>query len=263
MSSVSDLKAAPAADAEQACIELVAASLRFRKYGERSPSLKQAVLDKLFRRSYSKTQDFWIYRDLTLRIDHGQRVGVIGPNGAGKSTLLKIISGIYHPTLGTVRVVGAIAPLIELGAGLNMELSGLENIFLMGALLGFGPKIMNAKVEDILEFAGLQEFAATPIKYYSTGMLLRLAFSIATDVHPEILLVDEVFAGGDAEFVQRATARMRELMDNSNIVVLVSHSMNLIRDMTSRAIWIELGRVVADGDPDAVCREYERRHGAV
>lgn len=257
MSSVSDKKDAAA---PQVLIELKDASLRFRKYGDRNPSLKQTVLNKIFRRTYSATSDFWIYHDLNLRIEHGERVGVIGPNGAGKSTLLKMISGIYYPSSGMVRVVGMIAPLIELGAGLNPELSGRENIFLMGALLGFSPKVMNAKIEHVLEFAGLAEFGQTPIKYYSTGMLLRLAFSIATDVDPEILLVDEVFAGGDVEFVKKATSRMHELMDASNIVVLVSHNLRLVRDMSNRVIWIDHGRIVQDGDPDEVCSEYEKRY---
>ena len=265
MSSVFEINpaVAPAVKDQQACIELASVSLRFRKYGDSGPSLKEAVLNWVFRHNYCRTTDFWIYRDLTLRIDHGQRVGIIGPNGAGKSTLLKVISGIYHPTAGMVRVTGNIAPLIELGAGLNPELSGRENVYLMGALLGFGPGIMETKVEGILHFAGLEEFAGTPIKYYSTGMLLRLAFSIATDVDPEILLVDEVFAGGDAEFVQKATQRMRRLMDASHIVFMVSHDMNLVRNMCSRVIWIEQGRIEADGKPDSICSQYERRHGAV
>lgn len=250
-----------AASTDYTCIEIESVSLRFRKYRDRSLSLKQAVVDAIFRRSYTKTEDFWIYQDLSLRIDHGQRLGVIGPNGAGKSTLLKVISGIYHPAKGIVRVVGNIAPLIELGAGLNPELSGRENILLMGALLGFSPKVMKAKVGRILDFAGLNEFAPTPIKYYSAGMLLRLAFSIATDVQPEILLIDEIFAGGDAVFVQKATDRMNELVNTSNIVVLVSHNMRLIRDLTDRVIWIDRGRIVEDGNADEVCSGYERRHG--
>jgi ABC-type polysaccharide/polyol phosphate transport system ATPase subunit len=247
----------------QALIELVDTSLCFRKYGNVSPSLKQALVNRLLRRSYSKTSDFWLFRDLDIRIEHGERVGVIGPNGAGKSALLKVISGIYCPETGMVRVVGMIAPLIELGAGLNPELSGRENVFLMGALLGFGPAAMRAKVEHILDFAGLPEFAETPIKYYSTGMLLRLAFSIATDVDPEILLVDEVFAGGDVAFVKKATSRMHELMGASKIVMIVSHNLKLIREICTRVIWLDHGKVVDDGDPETVCSGYERCHGTL
>ncbi len=250
-------------EAPNARIELEAVSLRFRSYGDAIPSLKQTVLNKVFRRTYSRVSDFWLFRDLSLRIDHGERVGVIGPNGAGKSTLLKVITGIYHPTRGVVRLAGSVSPLIELGAGLNPELSGRENIFLMGALLGFGPKAMAQKVGRILDFAGLAESAATPIKYYSTGMLMRLAFAIATDVEPGILLIDEVFAGGDAEFVRKATDRMNHLMDNSKIVVLVSHSLSLIRSIARRVIWLESGQIVRDGSPEEVCSQYEARHGVM
>ena len=237
-------------------IDLEAVSLRFRKYGDSSPTLKQTVLNTIFRRSYGQVRDFWIFRDLAIQFRHGDRVGLIGANGAGKSTLLKVIAGIYHPTGGTVRVCGNVAPLIEFGAGLNPDLSGIENIYLNGALLGFRPREMAGKIQGILEFAGLNDFAQTPVKYYSSGMVMRLAFSIATDIDPEILLIDEVFAAGDAEFMGRATARMHRLLDTSHIVVLVSHNMDLIKDMCSRVVWLHEGRVRRDGDADSVCGEY-------
>ncbi len=246
-------------DGRYAEIEISSASLRFRKYGDRYPSIKQTILNTLLRRSYSSHSDFWLFQDINLKIEHGQRLGIIGPNGAGKSTLLKLICGIYHPTTGTIRVRGRIAPLIELGAGFNPELSGIENIYLNGALLGFGPKAMETKVRGILEFAGLWDFAETPVKYYSTGMTLRLAFSIATDIEPEILMVDEVFAGGDAEFVKKASNRMMELVGNSKITVLVSHNLDLIKKMCDRTIWLEKGKIIMDGDSAEVCNGYMNR----
>lgn len=235
-------------------------SLRFRKYGSHRPTLKQTVINKIFRRTYREVSDYWLFEGLNLRIEHGQRLGVVGANGAGKSTLMKLICGIYKPTSGAVRVSGQIAPLLELGAGFNPELSGTENVFLNGAMLGFGPSEMEAKLDRIIEFSGLQEFASTPIKYYSTGMLLRLAFSVATDIEPEILIVDEIFAGGDAEFVTKAKDRMMKLMDDSHIVITVSHDLKVIRDLCNRAIWLDRGRIVADGDPAEICKEYLNKY---
>ena len=230
--------------------------LRFKRYADKRPMLKQTVLNAIFGRKYSSTNDFWIFRNFDLSVRHGQRLGIIGSNGAGKSTLLKLMCGIYRASEGQVCVAGRIAPLIELGAGFNPELSGVENVFLNGALLGFSAGQMDRKVGRIIEFAGLEEFARTPIKYYSTGMLMRLAFAVATDIEPEVLLVDEIFAGGDAEFVAKAKARMNRLMDDSHVVVLVSHELKLIREMCNRAIWLDHGKVRMDGQPEEVCREY-------
>ncbi len=237
-------------------IDLANVSMCFRTYGDALPSFKQTVLKKLLRRESSQRREFWLYRDLNLTIEHGSRVGILGPNGAGKSTLLRMICGIYHPTKGTIRVTGRVAPLIEIGAGMLPELSGAENIVLNGVLLGFRHREMLEKVDRIIDFAGLQEFRDMPIKYYSTGMLMRLAFSTATDIDPEILLIDEVFGGGDAEFVERAKARMNRLLDDSNIVVLVSHQLELIKQVCTRAIWIERGRIVQDGEPSTVTEQY-------
>jgi ABC-type polysaccharide/polyol phosphate transport system ATPase subunit len=241
----------------QARIELEDVALRFRLYNDRSPVLKQIIINKLFGRTPAPAKsEFWIYNGLNLLIDHGERVGIVGSNGAGKSTMLKMISGIYHPTTGLVRVNGRIAPLLELGAGFNPELSGVENIFLNGALLGFSHGEMAAKVERILDFAELKDFAHTPIKYYSSGMMMRLGFSVATDVVPEILLIDEVFSAGDAKFMKRARARMKALWDSSHIVVMVSHDLGLIKEMCERVIWLKKGKVEMDGDPATVCDAY-------
>jgi len=230
--------------------------MRFRSYGDSQPSLKQAVVDRFSRRKHKQTAEFWLYRDLNLTVGHGSRLGVIGANGAGKSTLLKMIGGIYHPTSGTIRVTGQIAPLTDLGAGMLPELSGAENIVLNGVLLGYSAREMKKKTERILDFAGLQEFREMPIKYYSSGMMMRLAFSTATDIDPEVLLIDEVFASGDAEFVQKATSKMERLLDESHIVIMVSHQLDLIKQMCTRVIWIDNGDIVSDGEPSEVTDKY-------
>lgn len=230
--------------------------LRFRIYGDSSRHFKQMVLNSVQRRKYGERKEFWLFRSLNLQIERGDRVGIVGPNGAGKTTLLRLISGIYPPTHGRIRVRGRISSLIDLGAGFNTELSGAENILLNGAFLGFSPREMIEKTDRILEFAELQESADTPIKYYSSGMLLRLAFSIATDINPEILLIDEIFGAGDARFIGRATERMHQLLDSSHIVVFVSHNMQVIRDMCTRAVWLEKGAIVQDGPSGEVCDAY-------
>jgi ABC-type polysaccharide/polyol phosphate transport system ATPase subunit len=239
-----------------ASVSLDAVSLRFRKYTDRNPTLKSAVVDSVFRRSSRPSGSYLIFDSLNLRMDHGERLGVIGANGAGKSTLLKLICGIYRPSAGVIRIRGRIAPVIELGAGFMPEMSGVENILLNGAILGFSRREMQNKMDRILDFAGLRESAQMPVKYYSTGMLLRMAFTVATDVDPEILLVDEVFAAGDAEFLVRAKARMAQLIGASHISVLVSHDLRLIQQMCTRALWLDRGRIVKDGRPEEVCQAY-------
>jgi ABC-type polysaccharide/polyol phosphate transport system ATPase subunit len=232
-------------------------SLRFRKHWV-GRQLRQVALDALRRKPPPAIAEVWLYRDLSFSIKHGERLGVIGSNGAGKSTLLKLILGVYQPTLGQVIVQGRVSALIELGAGFNSELSGAENILLSGALQGFSPREMRQKTDRILDFAGLQEFRDTPTKYYSSGMLLRLAFSIATDVNPEILLIDEIFSVGDAEFSQRAMQRMRDLLDTSHIAVLINHNLSLVQEFCSRVLWLRAGTIVEDGDPVTVCEAYTK-----
>lgn len=239
-----------------ALIRFSRVSLRFRSYGDALPSFKQAVFRRLTGRRFKPDSERWLYNDLDLTIPHGCRLGVLGPNGAGKSTLLKMICGIYRPTRGSITVRGQIAPLIELGAGMISELSGEENIYLNGAFMGYSRREMRQKVDRIFEFAGLQNFRTVPIKYYSSGMVLRLGFSTASDLNPEVLLLDEIFAAGDAEFVQRARARMEKLVDASHIVVIVSHQLDLINQMCNRAIHIENGSIVDDGPPRDVTRRY-------
>ena len=240
-------------------------SLRFILYGGKAARPGETSLLKRlagpFRRMRAAEQ-FWALKGISLRIDHGERVGIIGPNGAGKTTLLKTIAGIYLPSRGRIEVAGNIAPLINLGAGFSRELTARDNIILYGSLLGYSRRQMASKVERILEFAGIRKFEHMPTKYYSRGMLMRLGFSVATDILPEILLVDEVFGGGDAEFRQRARERMTCLMDAAKILIMVTHNMKLVRTLNERAIWLKEGRVVMDAAPKAVCPAYLRSQGA-
>ena len=243
---------------DHAGIHLKDVALRFIMYGDKRALFKEAVLARFFRkfRRMRPTKEFWALQDITLDIAHGERVGIIGPNGAGKSTLLRLITGIYTPARGRLEVLGDIAPLIDLGAGFNPEISAHENIVLYGALLGRSRSDMESKIDRILSFAGVEKFADMPTKYYSTGMQLRLSFAVATDILPEILIIDEVFAGGDAEFQKKAKQRMIDLIDNAKILVMVSHNLGLLQELCERIIWLHEGRIVADGLPEDVCSRY-------
>jgi ABC-type polysaccharide/polyol phosphate transport system ATPase subunit len=238
-------------------IELKDVALRFVNYADKQYSLKRAVLDLVLRREPAVDRsEFWALRDINLTIGHGERAGVVGSNGAGKSTLLRLLAKIYPPTSGQVTIRGTVAPLIEMGAGFNPELSGADNIVFNGALLGFSRAQMLAKTEEIYEFTGLREFAEMPLKYYSSGMYMKLAFAIATEVHPDILLIDEALGVGDAAFLQKAKARLRQLVDRAHAVILVSHNMDSLRELCTRGLWIQHGRLVADGPIDEVIQSY-------
>lgn len=237
-------------------ISLKDVSLQFRLYQDKNVSLKEKFADLLARRSVNAPKEFWALKGVDLRIVHGERVGIVGHNGAGKSTLLKTICRIYEPTAGSLNVTGSIAPLLEIGAGFNPELSGRENIYLNGAILGFKKQQLQAIEHEVVEFTQLQNFIDAPVKYYSTGMYMKLAFAIATSVHPEILILDELFAGGDAEFIERAQARMARFVDNSSILVFVSHQESLVRRLCNRVIWLDHGHVVADGPTNDVLDKY-------
>lgn len=196
------------------------------------------------------------HMDLTVR--DGDRVAVIGHNGAGKSTLLKMISGIYPPSTGKVTVEGRISSMFELATGFEMEANGWDNIYLRGLMLGESPESIKEKMWEIAEFSELGEFLNMPVKYYSSGMFIRLAFSISTAIHPDILLLDEVIAAGDAAFLQKANQRMHEMVNISKIMVLVTHSMESAVEMCNRCVWLERGTILADGQPDEVTRLYLR-----
>ena len=243
--------------ATEALIELENVALRFVSYHDKQYSIKRAVLNLLLQREEPKpVSEFWALQGVNLRIGLGERVGILGHNGAGKSTLLRLMARIYPPTHGSLEIRGIVAPLIEMGAGFNPELSGRDNIFLNGALLGFNRREMNERLEGIWAFTGLEEFADMPLKYYSSGMYVRLAFAIATEVEPEILLIDESLGVGDASFVDKAKTRLKRVMEKSNAVVIVSHDMDSLRELCTRGIWMDHGRVVDDGPIDRIVDEY-------
>lgn len=248
---IAGLAAAPAP------IQLTDVSLRFVTFRDKSYSLKRAFVELLLRRDDPhRVSDFWALRDINLRIGRHERVGILGHNGAGKSTLLRLLARIYTPTSGHQSIQGSVAPLIELGAGFNPELSGFDNILLNGAMLGCTRKQMLARVDGILDFSGLREFADVPLKYYSSGMHMRLAFSIATEIDPDILLIDEALGVGDAAFVGKAKARMNELLTRSNTVVIVSHDLGALAEVCTRGLWMDHGRIVADGPIDEIIDRY-------
>jgi ABC-type polysaccharide/polyol phosphate transport system ATPase subunit len=244
-------------DLAGAPVELRDLSLRFVSYHDKQYSLKRAVLDLVLRRAGPPpASDFWALRDINLKFRTGERIGILGSNGAGKSTLLRVIARIYPPTCGSVAVQGTVAPLIEMGAGFNPELSGADNILLNGAMLGFSRKQMLERLDGIWEFTGLREFAEMPLKYYSSGMYVRLAFAIATQVEPDVLLIDESLGVGDASFQEKAKARIRSLLDRSKVVVIVSHDMSALADLCTRGIWLDRGQLVADGPMGELIERY-------
>ena len=229
-------------------------SMRFRMEEDHAGSLKETVT-KLFSKGL-KFKDFYALRDVSFDVYKGDVLGIIGRNGAGKSTILKIISGIMKPTRGNVERHGNIVPMLELGSGFDYDLSGRENIFLNGAILGYEKQFLLDRYNDILEFSELQEFIDMPIRNYSSGMIMRLAFSIATVVEPEILIVDEILAVGDENFQKKSRARMMELMSGGTTVLFVSHDMNQIREMCNRVVWLESGTLRLEGPTKEVCDLY-------
>jgi ABC-type polysaccharide/polyol phosphate transport system ATPase subunit len=238
-------------------VELHDVSLKFVSYYDKQYSLKRAAIDMLLRRDAPvAATEFWALRHVNLAIQKGERLGIIGANGAGKSTLLRLMAKIYPPSTGVLKVRGTVAPLIEMGAGFNPELSGTDNILLNGAMLGFSRREMQAKVEGIYEFTGLGEFAELPLKYYSSGMYTRLAFAIATEINPDILLIDESLGAGDAAFIDKARARILNLLDRSNAVVIVSHDLGILRELCDRGLWLRRGAIAGDGPIDEIIDRY-------
>lgn len=232
-------------------------SVRFRMASDRVSTLKEFVIRSVTKKiSYT---EFWALRDVTFEIKKGDVLGIIGRNGAGKSTLLKVISGIMKPTAGTTVNHGNIVPMLELGSGFDFDLSGRENIFLNGAILGYSEEFLLKKYEEILAFSELEQFIEVPLRNYSSGMVMRLAFAIATVVSPEILIVDEILAVGDAQFQEKSRKRMLEMMSGGTTVLFVSHEMEQIRRMCNKAVWLEHGKVEAFGPAKEICDQYEDR----
>lgn len=229
-------------------------SIRYRMLGEPIPSLKEYALRWMSRRVVHR--EFWALRGVTLTLRHGEAVGIIGHNGAGKSTLLKVVSRVLRPTTGRVRVRGRVAALLELGAGFNPELTGRENVFLNSAVLGFSQRDVAARFDRIIEFAGLGQFIDMPLRTYSSGMVARLGFAVATDVQPEVLIVDEVLAVGDAEFQQKSAERLETYRAAGATILLVSHNLSAVTTLCQRAVWLDHGQVRAFGPAAEVVAHY-------
>lgn len=229
-------------------------SMMFNKSSEKIDSLKEYMI-KLVKRQLM-FEEFWALQNISFEIKKGEAVGIVGLNGSGKSTLLKTIAKVLKPTKGEVEVVGTIAPLIELGAGFDSNLSARENIFFNGAVLGYNRTQMREKFESIMDFAELWDFVDVPIKNFSSGMVARLGFSIATSNMPDILIVDEILGVGDYKFQRKCEERMSKIIDNGATIVFVSHSIEQVREVCSRAIWLEKGHMLMDGSVDEVCDKY-------
>ncbi len=229
-------------------------SVRYRLPSERIGTLKEYAIRILQRRI--KHRDFWAVKDLDLSINQGEVFGIIGDNGAGKSTLLKVISKVLRPTTGRVRIYGKIAPLLELGAGFHPELSGRENVFLNGALLGYSHEEMSRVFDEIVDFSELAEFIDAPIRTYSSGMYARLGFAVATAHQPEILIVDEILSVGDEAFQRKCTDRITGFREKGATVLMVSHNLDLIGEMCNRVAWLDHGKLMATGTAQQVISQY-------
>ena len=235
-------------------IEVKNASVRFNMANKQVNNLKENII-KLLKKELM-FQEFFALRDLDLTVKAGEAWGIIGTNGSGKSTLLKLICGILKPYQGTVDVYGSIAPLIELGAGFDGELTARENVLLNGTLMGYSEEFMKGHFEEIIEFAGLWDFLDMPIKNYSSGMEARLGFSVATMVQPDILICDEVLAVGDYKFQAKCEKRMKHMLESGTTLLYVSHQNEAVEKLCDHAIWIEKGRAVMSGDTSQVCKAY-------
>lgn len=235
-------------------IELSNVSVRYRVPQERIPSFKEYAIRWLKRQI--NYQEFWALHDIHLQIQRGEVFGIIGPNGAGKSTLLKVVSRVLRPTTGDLRVRGRISPLLELGAGFDPELTGRENIYLNGAILGYSTTEIHECFDEIVEFAGLPEFIDAPVRTYSSGMYARLGFSVATMKRPEILIVDEILGVGDAEFQTKSYERIQKFQGEGTTILLVSHSLERVKELCARAIWLDHGEIIARGSADQVVDQY-------
>ena len=236
-------------------VEVKNVTMEFNMSKEKVDSIKEYFI-KLVKRELHFEQ-FLALKDVSVTIEQGDVFGIVGLNGSGKSTLLKVISGIFKPTKGTVKTVGTISPMIELGAGFDMDLTARENIFLNGSVLGYSKQMMEEKFDEILEFSELQPFVDVAVKNYSSGMVARLAFAIATITKPDILIVDEILAVGDFLFQQKCEKRIREMMDRGTTVIIVSHTIEQIERLCKHVLWLEHGNMKMLGDTKTVCDAYK------
>lgn len=241
---------------KETVIDVKQVSMHFNLMIERVDSMKEYLL-KLFKGKLLYN-DFVALNEVSFSVQKGEIVGLIGLNGAGKSTLLKIIAGVLKPTSGSVTTKGSIAPLIEVGAGFDPELTARENVYLNGAILGHTKAFMNKKFDKIIEFAELQNFVDVPVKNFSSGMYARLGFSIATVVQPDILIVDEVLSVGDYRFQEKCEKRINKMIKQGVTIILVSHSIDLIKRLCTKVVWLDHGQIKDIGAIDKVCKEYEK-----
>ena len=225
---------------------------------ERVDSLKEYFLK--FTKGSLHFEEFWALKNVSIEIKRGDFYGLVGINGSGKSTLLKTIAGVFKPTEGKVTVNGTIAPLIEVGAGFDMDLTARENIYLNGAVLGFSKKFMDDHFQDIVDFSELHDFLDVPLKNYSSGMVARIAFAIATVTDPDILIADEVLSVGDYAFQEKCEKRMAQLLANGTTVIFVSHSTEQVKRLCNKATWLEHGKIIMTGDAETVCDAYSQRY---
>ena len=232
-------------------------SMKFNLGIEKNFSLKLLFISLLkFKKRDKKKEEFWALENVSFDVKKGEVIGFIGSNGAGKSTLLKIIAGVMKPTRGKVKVQGNICPMIELGAGFDLELTARENIYLNGAVLGYSKEFIESKFDEIVEFSELRDFLDVPVRNFSSGMVSRLAFSIATVVDPEILIVDEILSVGDIAFQAKSKEKMKSMISGGTTVLFVSHSLNQIEGLCDKVVWLEHGRIKKIGNAKQLCREY-------
>ncbi len=233
-------------------------SKKFTSHRKRVDSFQEAFVNIFRRNDRLKAEDMWVLDDVSFEIEAGESVALVGPNGTGKSTTLKLITSILYPNAGQIDIVGRVGALLELGAGFHPDLTGRENIFLNGSVLGLSRAEITQKLDDIIAFSELEAFLDMPVKHYSSGMFMRLGFSIAVYTNPDILLVDEVLAVGDAHFQRKCLDRIDRLKEQGVTIVLVSHNLGDARRICKRAIWMEGGRIIADGPTESVARQYLR-----
>ncbi len=236
-------------------------SMRFNLASEKVDNMKEYFIRRL-KRKVNTDDEFWALQDVSFQVEKGESVALIGLNGCGKSTMLKTIAGVLKPTAGKVTVNGSIAPMIELGAGFDMDLTARENVYLNGAILGYNKEQMRIYYDDIVEFSELTDFMDVPVKNFSSGMLARLAFSIATIGKPDILIVDEVLSVGDFRFQEKCEKRIHGMMKEDTTILFVSHSIAQVKKICKRAIWLEKGHIREDGASEEVGSRFERAYYA-
>lgn len=241
-------------------IEVNNVSMRFNLAGEKTDTIKEYIIKRLT--GMLHFTEFYALKDVSFKIQRGDSVALIGKNGSGKSTMLKVIAGVMYPTKGTVSVKGSIAPLIELGAGFDMELTARENIYLNGAVMGYNRAYMDRHFEEIVEFSELREFIDVPVKNFSSGMIARLGFAIATIVRADILVVDEILAVGDFRFQQKCKEKMADLMSGGTTLLFVSHNALQVKELCKKALWLDHGNLMAYGNTEEVYDMYEKMYNS-